>query len=233
LELFRKENIDMLYESIHLDEYNDDTQRETRECDLYNPPELVDFVKRNIKLYDVLEIGAGSGKSLDVLPITFAIEPNHFRFKALQEKAKIKGVYIEQACAECLPWDNFDTILMMGTLGHLRSPYEAFIEVNKTLILGGHFILDTFEGYSGFPGIYPTGDNLIEILADFGFKLVEKRTYPFKGDSSQFFGKSVGICVEKIENFKPENLRHLQLIKVGDFYKPVNFQKNGRDWKLI
>lgn len=47
----------MLYKSILLDEYDDDVQRETREFSLYNPKQLVEFVNRNLKPTEILEIG--------------------------------------------------------------------------------------------------------------------------------------------------------------------------------
>lgn len=237
MELYRKENIDALYESIKLDEYDDESQFDARQKSLYNPPELVDFVKRNIRPPSVLEIGAGSGRSLDFFPITNILEPNKFRFSKALERVKYSTTprVIKQGVAECIPWetDDFNTVLMIGTLGHLRSMYETFIEVNRVLQRNGHFILDTFEGYSGFPGVYPTGQNLKEILADFGFDLVEMRSWPFEGSSSKFFGTSVGLCVKKVEDFDYKKLRHLQLVKVGELYRPVNFQVETRDWNLL
>lgn len=224
----------MLYKSILLDEYDDDVQRETREFSLYNPKQLVEFVNRNLKPTEILEIGCGSGRSVDYFNITHMLEPNLFRFN--KAKAKIgDNIDIKQGVSEAIPWknDSFSSVLMIGTLGHLRSVYETFIEVNRVLKMNGVFILDSFEGYSGFPGIYPTGENLVDILKDFGFSLIEMRKWKFEGPSAKFFGESVGICVRKFENFDLENLRHLQLIKYGDLYKAVNFQEVKRDWNLI
>jgi ABC-type lipoprotein export system ATPase subunit len=45
--------------------------------------------------------------------------------------------------------------------------------LNRVLVNNGQFVLDTFEGYKGFPGIYPSGENLAEILKDFGFEVTE------------------------------------------------------------
>jgi len=232
-ELFNRENIAKLFESVYEDEYDDSIQSTERDKTLYGSEELVQFIKRNIKSGFVLEMGCGSGKSFEVFPITHAIEPNKYRIEQAKKRVSpiTKCPCVEIGVAECLPWNDnyFDTVLMIGTLGHLRSMFETFMEVNRVLRPGGVFIFDTFEGYTGFPGLYPSANNVIEILKDFGFKLIERRSFEMK----KSLGTRVGIAVEKIESFNFKHLRHLQVIRENNRYKLANFFPEDRDWNLL
>lgn len=215
---FRKENIALLSKVVLEDEYDDRVHVSER----YDVQEFIDFVLRNIKLAQVLEIGPGCGRSFDVYPVTHAVEPSERRLKIMKGNPNSRGVFIKQGFAEAIPFGTgvFDTILFIRGFFQVRSDYEALIEINRCLKTGGVFIVD----FSGDNAVFVCGrswgpNNYVRILNDFGFELVEKREFPANRsvDATRY-----GVCVRKVRDFDYRYLRKVQFI-VEDMNNVKNF----------
>ena len=241
MKFFREENIKALCESMVNDKFEELSQYDNEaEFDPAYEPILM-FVHRNIKSGRVLDVGCGSGASFNIFPdLTDAIEPNHERYIIAKKRGEegVPSVDVVQGFVEALPFKDhaFSTILMINTWGHVRSDFEALIEINRKLKSGGHFIFnisgDELDIYAGRAGYAPR--NWRRILRDFGFEIVEYRE--IKYTSGRKSGAKVSdhcVCVSKEEEFNPENLRKMQIVEVTTgLYKINNFFPDGRDWRL-
>ena len=209
--------IELLSLVITKDEYNDSSQA----SEIYNGTisdfnYLKEVVNLHYKSGNFLEIGCGSRKSLESLPITHAIEPNPVRRR--------KGKAVVDGYAEAIPFEDsmFSTVLMWGTWCFLRSEKEALIEINRVLEIGGIYIFDAIIE-TDLPIIrVDEPRNLIVRIELFGFKLIELRNVPISVGQ-----KRIILAFSKIREFDWKYLCLPQL--VGG---KINNYITSRDWYL-
>jgi SAM-dependent methyltransferase len=219
MKFYREENIKALAEAIVGDEYNELSQIDAIGDE---SPDVVNFILRNIESTNespsILEVGCGSGRLLGLVPITHTLDASSSMIERLKKRISDKGLNVvtSQGFVECIPYeDKFDAILFMNGFFQVRSDYEAFIEINRSLKLGGRFIFNLYadDSFDIICGRVLGVNNYIRIMKEFGFSLVEKR-------------KTGHICVEKVAEFNLKNLRKMQLIKDGEGYKILNFSQD-------
>jgi len=231
VKLFREENITVLFRALYEDGYDDEVQKKEFGYE-YDEETFIEFVRRNLKKGKILEIGCGSGLSFEHYPITHAIEPSRKRFEKALSKAKKRGVKLELAVAECLPFEDsfFSTVLCIRTLFQVRSDYETLIEVNRVLENSGTFIFDLWGDEDDLVVGRAFGvKNYERLLGDFGFKLVERRIF----ERSEFRESTrYGFCFEKIRDFDYRFLKKLQLVQDDGGFRLINFVRE-RDRRLL
>ena len=226
--LYRDINIKELYQAILNDEYMEEEQKDNMNIELYEPSGLVEFINRNIYGNNVLEIGCGTGKSFEVFPITYAIEPCKKRYEIAVEN--IYGVEVRQGVVECIPFNNIDTVLCIGTWNQIRSDYEALIEVNNSLNDNGIFIFDIWsDDVDLVVGRSYGPRNYIRMVKDFGFELVEVREFSFFSKWRQSMATRYGIAVRKVHQF---DYHYLMKPQVTSKDRIRNFHPN-RDADLL
>lgn len=227
MKLYREENIKKIIDAIELDEYDDSEQDKVVEQDDFLP-EVKMFLQLFVKPGNVLEIGCGSGDSMNLYGITHGVEPCKKRY----ESALSKKLLVKRNVVEYLEFDNdfFDSALMLNGWFQVRSDYEAMIEVNRVLKLGGYFIfnllvndeLDIVLGRCLGP------NNYIRLTEQFGFKLIAQKKYNAGNRFYPPIQEGVVFCFEKIRDFDNRWLNLLQAdIKSLKNYLPE------RDWRLI
>jgi ubiquinone/menaquinone biosynthesis C-methylase UbiE len=77
---------------------------------------------------------------LGLVPITHTLDASSSMIERLKKRISDKGLNVvtSQGFVECIPYeDKFDAILFMNGFFQVRSDYEAFIEINRSLKLGG------------------------------------------------------------------------------------------------
>lgn len=234
MKLFRPENITALAQSIFADEYEDDSQLLARN-DLgqnYADDDLIAFVRRNL-IQPSLEIGCGTGTYLLNAGIAMYayLEPSAVRLEQLKLNLKATTVPLpnpyahKQGVIEAIPFapGEFRCVVFLNGFFQVRSDYEALIEVNRVLQVGGRFIFnirqDDHEDI--ICGRILGVRNYIRILKEFGFEAYEARDNGF-------------ICARKFKEFDARDLRKLQLVKTADgTYRALNFFPDGRDANLV
>lgn len=245
ISLSREENLRALYSAISEDEYDDTAQEETRNelGQQYAPDELVEFVRRNL-LSPWLEVGPGSGTYLarQGLVANRFLEPSKHRCLALKVTLVDLGLpvclasgIVTQGVLECIPKRcftdlsstdtsaRFNCIVFVNGFFQVRSDYECFIEVNRALNIGGRFIFNLVvdDNQDAICGRVIGVNNYIRVLREFGFDTVEVRPNGF-------------ICVKKVKEFDPRDLRKLQLaVGTDGRYRALNFFPDGRDSNLV
>ena len=227
MRLFRQENIMALYRAIRGDQYDDRAQAEAK-GDL--PDDLVVFVKRNVLSGNILECGCGSRcLALYGVGVTHALEPSEHMFQRQVKSLDKSDIMVEvrQGVVECIPDDwirsGFSTVIFLNGFFQVRSDYEALIEVNAALRIGGRFIFNLYTDDSEdiVCGRVLGLRNYIRVLREFGFSPVEVR-------------ETGMVCVEKTRAFDPSHLRKLQLVEASDgLYKAMNLLPNSRDQGLL
>ena len=224
MKLYREENINLLGQAIEGDNFEDLGQISTKgDISLSQ----IDFVKRNIVGYNILECGCGSGRLIDKGVIaSHYLEPATNKIKILKNKIhkeKLKSE-IKQGVIEYIPFDiTFHTIFFMNGFFQVRSDMEAFVEVSNKLEIGGRFIfnIENDDSFDIVSGRVLGFRNYIRLLEDFGFSPIELRE------------KEGLICVEKVVTITPQLLRKVQLVPVEKgLYKMLNFYES-RDGNLI
>ena len=225
MKIYREENIQALAEAIMGDQYNELSQIDAVGDE---PKEVVDFINRNIEgvtdNQKILEIGCGSGRLLGKVNITHTLDASSAMIERL--KARITSLNLNvvtaQGFAEYIPYEEkFDAVIFMNGLFQVRSDYEAFIEINRALRIGGRFIFNLYadDSFDIICGRVIGVNNYVRVLNEFGFSLVEKR-------------KSGHVAVEKVSDFDLRMLRKMQLIKENGGYKLLNFHPD-RDGKYL
>jgi SAM-dependent methyltransferase len=225
--LFRKENIEALNRAIREDEFDDLAKH--RLMGYVYPPDYIEFIERNLLEGPTADIGCGSGASFSLLPITHALEANPQRHLLASAAAAKNNVRCHLGAAECLPWEpgSLTNILHLQGFFQVRSDWEALIEYNRALALGGRFIFDLPS--EGRPVVF--GRNLevrsyVKILGDYGFEPVEVRRL------DEHFGFTA-VCVEKTEEWHYSKMKKVQLVPSEEhegLYLARNLDPN--DWTL-
>lgn len=212
--LFRLENLIRLNRVILEDEFDDSAKADYVGC-AYSDG-YVDFIQRNIIGERVLDLGCGSGRSFGIFPITAATDASPLRADAARRASG--EVDVRLGAAECLSFDSasMDTVLYLHGFFQARSDYEAIIEVNRVLRVGGRFIFDlpAMNRVNLEFGRIFEPRSYVRILRDFGFDLVELR---------EIDEWDVGIAVEKVEDWDYRRMKKLQLVeKENGLFKALN-----------
>ena len=232
MKLYREENIEAIYKAIQEDEYDDTMQDVAIEQDDFLP-ELKNFLDMYIIPGRVLEVGCGSGDSFKDFPnITHGLEPNERRVVRARIKGTAHGIDVKQGMIEYMDYTEacFHTIMMINGFWQVRSDYEALMEVNRCLQIGGHFILNLLvnDNIDVVLGRVYGHHNFIRTASQFGFSLVAYYRY---NAGARFYPQEqigVAICFEKVLNFDYKMLNLPQVDK-----KNVMNYLHSRDWRLI
>ena len=217
------ENFKLIQKILTDDQFDDSVQNEKYEGVSGEKILLSDF--REYSNHGLtLDIGCGNGELFGKLPITHAIEPNNKR-EGLALKRKVdlkKNIYISPGWAEALTYSpkTFKNVICWGTACFFRSPIEAYMEINRVLMVGGKFFFDVV-GRTTMP-IAQTVD--IASFADhiklFGFDVLKQ----------QIFGPDhhlrLALVVMKARNFDPKYFRMPQCVG------KINNYVEDRDWYL-
>lgn len=242
MKAFREENINALTQAILEDQYSDAAQIEAREEHEQSYTKgaegdaLLSFVKRNIK-HPALEVGAGGGDYTirNNIVSEYYLEPSKSRadrltklIAATQVDSVLKNsIQVIAGLMECIPDEiqdgSLECVLFLNGFWQVRSDYECLIEVNRVLAIGGRFIFNLAQNDDEdlICGRVIGYKNYLRILKEFGFEIYEARDEGF-------------ICVRKVKDFDPRDLRKLQLVKnESGSYEALNFFPDGRDANLL
>jgi SAM-dependent methyltransferase len=101
-----------------------------------------------------LEIGVGSGRFAAALGIRYGVEPA----EALLEMAKKRGIKVEKAFGENLPFPNgiFGGVFILFTLCFVKEPPIVLSEAKRVLRNGGKLILGIINRESPWGKLYQT-----------------------------------------------------------------------------
>lgn len=101
-----------------------------------------------------LEIGVGSGRFAAALGIRYGVEPA----EALLEMAKKRGVRVERAFGEKLPFpkDLFGGVFILFTLCFVKEPTMVLSEAKRVLRNGGALIIGIINKESRWGELYQT-----------------------------------------------------------------------------
>jgi len=220
--LHRPSNLTTLNKVIQLDQFNDDAKgvRSGGWCS----PEYLAFIERNLIPGNTLDVGCGSGMSILSGMVTHATDANPGRVE--RASTRDPDVEVRLAATECLPYEpgSMANVTAMHGFFQVRSDYEALMEINRVLEIGGHFIFDlpiatrTLE----FGRVIDMNTYLRGPLKEFGFETVEKRTL---NDWEHV------ACVEKIKDFDFRDMLKLQVIRTESGLYEVN-NLNEDDYRL-
>lgn len=205
MKMYDEQVIRKLHYALLCDQFDDVAKHEAMGC--VHPDVVLEFVRRNAS-EDILEVGCGSGEAFALLPIVAAVDVNPGRIIRAR-KAGRRDVIVKQACAEALPFrdKSYGTVLHMQGFFQVRSDWEALVEYNRVLRMGGRFIFD-FPGRN-CPVVFGRvldARGYIKCLLDFGFELVERR---------EFTDGFEALAMEKVEDFDYKKLLKPQLVPSG------------------
>ena len=213
---FNKELIESISNQIIKDDYSETEQKKAKNM----PPFLeytLEFIRRNLKYPNILEIGAGSGQSLEFFPISRILEPCSNRAQSLREKHPDTDRIIHTGFAENIPLANksFSSVLLLDTFDQVRSTMEALAEINRVLEPGGVLIFDcgVDDAVDIVYGVVYGFKNLGRYVEDFGFKTIEMRTIKGRGL----------YAMEKLYEWSPKMLSKLQIINKNEVWVAKNF----------
>ena len=101
-----------------------------------------------------LEIGVGSGRFAAALGIRYGVEPA----EALLDMAKKRGVKVEKAFGEKLPFPNgiFGGVFILFTLCFVKEPEKVIAEAQRVLKKGGGLVLGIINRESPWGDFYRT-----------------------------------------------------------------------------
>lgn len=228
MKLFKEENIKKILEAIQLDEYDDSLQDKKIDQD--------DFIIEVDKFLDIflqkgtsLEIGCGSGDSMEKYNISYGIEPCEKRYLS----AKKKGLDIKQNVSECIEFNDnyFDSVIMINGFFQVRSDYESLIEINRVLKTNGNFIVNLLinDNIDIVLGRCYGFKNFIRLCSQFGFSL---QAYKLYNAGKRFVpDEQIGVIISLIKERNFDN-KYLNLLQVKDQKDLLNYLPE-RDWKLI
>lgn len=211
MELYRKENIELLMGAIETDEYEDIVQKDNLET--VNPH--YEFFSRNKKDASVsLELGCGSGDSFEYLYPVNALEPSSSRYALAVKEGEVHGVEVVRGVTECLPYkdQSFDHVYFIDGFFQVRCPYESLIEINRVLCVNGRFAFNFISGDNQdiVVGFVWSPNNILRVLSDFGFEqVIENRTMELEYSRFPKPVQYTYLCVEKTRNFNPKYLNKL------------------------
>jgi SAM-dependent methyltransferase len=227
-------------DALNADEFDDGVQYDqTNQQHLYYTPEMLlqEFVlARDLSM---LEIGPGSTPVIDGISY---LEPSASRAKALSKRlvSTESEVYVGYAEDMEFPANSFDSVVMLNGFFQVQALYEAILEINRVLKMGGRFAFNIHTGdeVNIIVGQVLGYRNLVRTLKQFGFDTLcmwegevnsEHRT---AGAERQAF-----IVMEKVRNATANDLNQPQLVPWTDddmgqhegLYRGVNVDLNGRE----
>ena len=218
----KSKTVKLIEDIILKDEFDDSLQNEEYYKGIAGQDLLIDaFSRYGRKSRLTLEIGCGGGDLFELIPdITCAIDPNPERIKTASKKSKKVKTMSDWAEEIPYPAELFDNVICWQTVCHLRSPMEAFIEVNRVLTPNGVFFFDVVLS-SQMP-IIQTVDRLsfLKYIRLFGFEILKQEQF------GPEHNRHLALIVEKISTFKPENFRLPQCVG------KINNYLEERDWYL-
>jgi ubiquinone/menaquinone biosynthesis C-methylase UbiE len=169
----------------------------------------------------ILEIGCGDGGIVQILKAknqVIAVDISQNAIKNLEEKG-IKS-YLIDISEEKLPFNSeeFDIILALEVLEHLKSPQNAIEEIQRVLKKDGRFIVSIPNPRTGHKLLYPSMfkfKNFKEYLKNNKFSIVKTTTYgvlpPFWNSLKKF--------ISKIDNKNKKRLREKNKPEITLFSK--------------
>lgn len=231
--LYKEKNIRALADAIQGDEYNDEAQYEQKVQNIHS--DWIDFVKRNIA-EPWLECGPGRGLLLHHgLRADAYIEPSNVMVKGLTHTLATmcldssRPYTVVHGVIECIPetlnhYGEFASVVFLNGFFQVRSDYEAFIEVNRALKIGGTFVFNIYPDDSQdiICGRVLGPNNYLRIAREFGFDVQE-----FRASEGLF-------ALVKVKNFDFRDLRKLQIVSRSDgSFDVKNFLPHTRDSKYV
>lgn len=256
MKLFREENVQMLHEAISGDEYDDLAQANNETGAQFGglPQVAINYIHQIVEgqfgtLEDLqplidsgkfkgLECGIGSWAYKGNPFITHAIEPSLVMLERLKERtcANLQPNNIVEGVVECLPdeWVNqFNLVLFTNGFFQVRSDYEALIEINRVLKIGGIFLFNLYgnDDQDIICGRVLGVKNYLRVVREFGFELMSW----LPNVDQKNAGKGIHyIAMVKTRPFDFRALRKLQLVPNGEgHYKANNLIPDGRDFSIL
>jgi ubiquinone/menaquinone biosynthesis C-methylase UbiE len=154
-----------------------------------------------------LEIGVGTGRFSQALEIEHGIDPS----APALEVARMRGVSVQQARGECIPFgdSSFGGVLMALTLCFVGDPDAVIREVRRVLMPGGGLVLglllkgtpwaDSYarRGQEGHPiyssAHFHTRTEVEDLLRRGGFTIARYRSTLFQEPGLKSYGVEVSI----------------------------------------
>ena len=189
--------------------------------------------------YFILEIGPGT---VPWRKDTVYLEPSESRIKELREVVASGHVYIGYAEDIPLSTELYDAVVMLNGFFQVQALYEAILEINRVLKLGGRFAFNIHTGdkVNIIVGQVLGHRNLVRTLKQFGFEPLCVWEGAVNGDH-----RTVGterqalIIVEKVRRAEAEDLNQPQLIPINEgpdpddqWYRGANIDLKGREGYL-
>jgi hypothetical protein len=231
--LFREKNIRALADAIQGDEYDDMAQYTEKLGNIHEG--WIEFVRRNVQ-QPMLECGPGRGLLVkcDIVAQAF-IEPSRTMIKGLTQtlaekfKGDVPRPEVVNGVIECIPnqltnYGKFGSVVFLNGFFQVRSDYEALIEVNHALRMGGVFIFNLYtdDQQDIVCGRVLGANNYLRIVREFGFDVRE-----FRPEEGLF-------CIVKVREFDMRELRKLQLVRQPNgMYVANNFLPQTRDQRYV
>ncbi len=245
--MYREEHIKELNAAIQGDEFEDlsQTTNGTGGQSGGIPDDAIKFIDLFLSNIDgaILEMGVGSGAHFKNIVITDVIEPAKsmlelFKKRHMDDPSHYPSVLINpehvvHGVIECMPdeWhDKFVGALFTNGIFQVRSDYEAFIEINRILKIGGVLLFNIYtnDDVDIICGRVLGAQNYIRVVKEFGFELVGRK------DNCGTNGITY-LCFKKIKNFDFRDLRKLQFVPIdreNKIYK-INNLNPIRDWSYL
>lgn len=232
MRLYRPENIELIMHAIEVDEYDDAAQDDAFGIEADVPPDVLAYIRHYIaRRTRILEVGCGAGALFGILPITHAVEPSKARQRRAKAAGRRHGVKVRRGVAEALPFDGpFDAVIMLNGWFQLRSDYEALLEVNRCLHIGGLLIINllTNDGIDIIQGRVLGADNYRRVAEQFGFTCVGMLEFNAGPRFEPQQQVTTVLALRKDMAFSVELLNQPQVDRkhVRNYYHP-------RDWRLV
>lgn len=97
-----------------------------------------------------LEVGCGTGLLMQRLRTDFEVLEGVDISEGMLEHAAARGLSVQQATAESLPFDDesFDLVYSFKVLAHVQQIDAAVSEAHRVLVPGGHAVLEFYNPWS-------------------------------------------------------------------------------------